>query len=124
MATRIANHPFVVAPTDVATETYRSEDGVGTVIKHDLIARQVSPPNFAMRLFDVAPGATTPYHQHPWEHEVFIVEGSGELRTADNRQSFEAGQAVYVPPNDLHQFENTGSGRLKFICVIPNSGDC
>lgn len=124
MATRITDHPFVVAPTDVPTETYRSEDGVGTVIKHDLIARQVSPPNFAMRLFDVAPGATTPYHQHPWEHEVFIVEGSGTLRTADNRQSFEAGQAVYVPPNDLHQFENTGSGSLKFICIIPNSGDC
>ena len=82
MGPTVVDRPFVVTPDTAPTEDY-SETGTGAVVKHDLIARQVSPPNFAMRLFDIAPGENTPYHQHPWEHEVFIVEGSGELRTAD-----------------------------------------
>lgn len=123
MAVRTAEKPFVVAPDDAPTLDV-SPQGVGTVIKHDLVASQVAPPNFAMRLFDVAPAGATPYHQHPWEHEVFIVEGAGELKTASGAESFAAGEAVYVPPDAMHQFRNTGEGRLKFICVIPNSGDC
>ena len=121
MSPPVLDRPFVVTPETAPTEDFSVN---GAVIKHDLIARQVSPPNFAMRLFDIAPGGTTPYHQHPWEHEVFIVEGSGELRTADTPQPFSTGEAVYVPPNSMHQFRNTGPKRLKFICVIPNSGDC
>ena len=123
MGPSVVDRPFVVTPDTAPTEDY-SETGTGAVVKHDLIARQVAPPNFAMRLFDIAPGENTPYHQHPWEHEVFIVEGSGELRTADTPQPFSTGEAVYVPPNAMHQFRNTGANRLKFICVIPNSGDC
>ena len=123
MAIRTTEKPFVVAPADAPTLDV-SPEGVGTVIKHDLVASQVSPPNFAMRLFDVAPAGATPYHQHPWEHEVFIVEGAGELKTAGGSAPFAAGEAVYVPPDAMHQFRNTGEGRLKFICVIPNSGDC
>ena len=111
MGPTVVDRPFVVTPDTAPTEDY-SETGTGAVV------------NFAMRLFDIAPGENTPYHQHPWEHEVFIVEGSGELRTADTPQPFSTGEAVYVPPNAMHQFRNTGPNRLKFICVIPNSGDC
>ncbi len=123
MAVHVADRPFVVAPDESPTQDV-SPQGVGQVVKHDLVARQVAPPNFAMRLFDVAPGGATPYHQHPWEHEVFIVEGAGQLKTAAGAEPFAAGQAVYVPPDALHQFQNTGQERLKFICVIPNCGDC
>jgi mannose-6-phosphate isomerase-like protein (cupin superfamily) len=28
--------------------------------------------------------------------------------------------AVFVPPNQLHQFRNTGSGPMKFLCLIPH----
>jgi mannose-6-phosphate isomerase-like protein (cupin superfamily) len=28
--------------------------------------------------------------------------------------------AVFVPPNEVHQFRNTGSGPLKFLCLIPH----
>jgi oxalate decarboxylase/phosphoglucose isomerase-like protein (cupin superfamily) len=29
---------------------------------------------------------------------------------------------VYVKPDEVHQFRNTGSKPLKFLCLIPNSG--
>jgi mannose-6-phosphate isomerase-like protein (cupin superfamily) len=30
------------------------------------------------------------------------------------------GTVVLVPPNQVHQFRNTGSRPLKFICLIPH----
>ena len=37
---------------------------------------------------------------------------------------FKAGDVIWVPPNEMHQFRNTGSEALKFICLIPAPMDC
>jgi len=29
------------------------------------------------------------------------------------------GTVVFVPPNEPHQFKNTGRTTLKFICLVP-----
>jgi len=34
-------------------------------------------------------------------------------------EAFEAGDVVFVPPDELHQFRNTGDGELRFLCLIP-----
>ena len=73
-----------------------------------------------MRQFEVAPGGNTPYHTHAYEHEVFILEGSGTVRDPQAEHSLRAGTVVFVPPNEMHQFRNTGSGPLKFLCLIPH----
>ena len=114
--------PMVVDPTDVAAEQVGTENP-RSVVKRNLLTRRDDAPNFAMRLFEVAPESATPHHQHPWEHEVFIVSGSGQLLTSEGPKSFTEGQAVFVPPNAMHQFQNTGSVPLQFLCMIPNSGD-
>ncbi len=36
-------------------------------------------PNFAMRVFEVAPGGHTPLHHHPYEHEIYVMEGQGTV---------------------------------------------
>lgn len=78
-------------------------------------------PNFAMRKFEVAPGGFTPRHHHPYEHEVYILEGEGEIWEGDQPHPLKAGDVVYVAPDELHQFKNTGSSSLKFLCLVPNS---
>ena len=40
----------------------------------------VGAPNFTMRHFEVAPGGRTPFHAHPWEHEVYVLSGTGKVR--------------------------------------------
>ena len=75
-------------------------------------------PNFAMRLFTIEPGGHTPLHSHPWEHEVYIVSGAGRTRGAMEAE-ISAGDAVYVPPGELHSFVNSGDGELSMICVVP-----
>jgi quercetin dioxygenase-like cupin family protein len=85
-----------------------------------LISKADGAPNFAMRLFEVAPGGHSPLHTHDWEHEVYIVDGSGELESEGRRRPFEKGWFINVPPGLEHQFINTGEGAMRFLCLVPN----
>jgi quercetin dioxygenase-like cupin family protein len=76
-------------------------------------------PNFAMRRFIVAPGGCTPKHQHDYEHEILILAGAGTVFGNDKEQALKTGDAIYVPANELHQFRNTGTEPLEFICMVP-----
>ena len=74
-----------------------------------------------MRQFVVAPGGHTPRHSHPYEHEVYVLEGEGEVVEGDRPHALAAGDFVLIKPDEIHQFRNTGGGQLKFLCLIPNS---
>ena len=84
-----------------------------------VIAERDGAENFAMRVFELSPGANTPLHSHPWEHEVFILEGEGMVLTSDRERSLAQGDVVFVLPEEEHRFRNTGAGTLRFICLIP-----
>jgi quercetin dioxygenase-like cupin family protein len=77
-----------------------------------LITEETEAPNFAMRQFTVEAGGFTPQHTNPWEHEAFILEGSGTVQGGDEVEAFEAGDVIFVPPDELHQFKNARA------CVI------
>jgi quercetin dioxygenase-like cupin family protein len=85
-----------------------------------LIGPADAAPSFSMRFFEVAPGGHTPRHSHAHEHEMFVLEGAGVAVEGDREHVVRSGTAVYVPPNELHQFRNTGAGPLKFLCLIPH----
>lgn len=85
-----------------------------------LIDEEKGAPNFAMRLFEVEPGGSTPYHTHNWEHEVFILEGEGVAVKEDGTvESVVPWDVVFVEPNERHNFRNTGEDNLRFLCLIP-----
>lgn len=84
-----------------------------------LISKKDKAPNFAMRLFEVSPGGYSPLHTHKWEHEVFILEGEGVATDGEKECKVKSGTVVYVAPEERHQFKNTGSDTLKFLCLIP-----
>jgi quercetin dioxygenase-like cupin family protein len=103
--------------TDVAAHPV---EGLPGVTMRWVIAQNVGAPNFAMRVVEVQPGAATEHHTHAWEHEVFVLEGLGSVRDAQGETAIGPGSCIYVAPDELHQFRNTGTSRLRFICVIPN----
>jgi quercetin dioxygenase-like cupin family protein len=86
-----------------------------------LVGQKDGAPNFAMRQFEVAPGGHTPKHSHDYEHEVFVLEGAGLVIDGDTARPLQAGDVIFVEPNDVHQFRNTGDGPMKFLCMVPNS---
>jgi quercetin dioxygenase-like cupin family protein len=86
-----------------------------------LLGENDGTPNFAMRQFEVAPGGHTPRHHHPYEHEVFVLEGEGVVYEGESPHQLKAGDVVLVKPDEVHQFRNTGTTPLKFLCLVPNS---
>jgi quercetin dioxygenase-like cupin family protein len=80
---------------------------------------QEGAPNFIMRVFEVKPGTSTPLHNHPWEHEVYIISGNGKVRSATGETALAAGGVVYIAPDEKHCFTNTGGEPMRFVCVIP-----
>src|SRR3981081_776175 len=87
---------------DVAPTTYDS--GRSGVTMREMITASDGAPTFAMRVFDLTPGATTPYHHHAWEHEVFIVSGTGMVKTEQGDRPFAAGDSVFIEGNEPHCF--------------------
>jgi quercetin dioxygenase-like cupin family protein len=76
-------------------------------------------PTFAMRVFDVAPGGHTPLHEHPYEHEIYVLEGRGTVWRDGHEVLIEPGHVLYIPANERHQFKNAGDKPFKFMCLIP-----
>ena len=85
-----------------------------------VIGRPEGAPHFALRVIEFAPGAVFPRHQHPYEHEIFVLEGEGVVEGAEGEVMMRTGVALYVPPDEPHGYRNTGTGVLRFICVIPH----
>jgi quercetin dioxygenase-like cupin family protein len=105
--------------TDIRLQDVETEGAEGVSIRW-LISGEDDPPNFQMRIFEVAPEGYTPLHSHDWEHEVFILKGSGKLIYQNEERPFSEGYFVLIPPGDKHSLINTGEETLKFLCMIPN----
>ena len=104
---------------DVAAQPVQM-DGAQDCQVRWLIGEADGAPGFAMRQFEVAPGGFTPRHQHPYEHEVFVLDGQGVVMEGDTEHSLEPGVVVFVKPDEVHQFRNTGDGPLRFLCLVPH----
>jgi quercetin dioxygenase-like cupin family protein len=75
--------------------------------------------SMAMRFFEVAPGGHTPLHNHPYEHEILILEGAGTVWRDGQEVALKAGDVLYIPADEKHQFKNAGSQPFKFMWLIP-----
>ena len=103
-------------------DTVKAKDVEGGALKTKvrwLITKEMGAENFAMRLFEMESGGCSPLHTHSWEHEVFILEGEGLVFDGEKATEFKAGDVVFVPPDERHQFKNNGKKLLKFLCLVP-----
>jgi len=91
--------------------------------KRILIGPDQGAGNFVMRLFTLEEGGCSSYHSHPWEHAVFILSGEGTVKSTGRSIAVSAGDFVFVPPMDEHQFLNAGSVPFEFLCLVPVSGE-
>ncbi len=96
-----------------------SPEGTVGVDFRPLLAENVDPPNFFLRVFDIAPGGHTPKHTHAWEHEVFVVSGKGKIALGNTEEAIAEGDAVFVEPGEAHQFVNDSGATMRMICVVP-----
>lgn len=100
-------------------------EGVSEGVKiREMITDRDGAKNFAMRVFDVQPGSSTPFHTHAWEHEVYIISGTGKVKTPAGETAFKPGDSIYVPPNEQHCFIADAVDPIQMICCIPAKDRC
>jgi len=107
----------VFAFSDV--EAKEADEGASKLKVRWLITKEMGAPNFAMRLFEMEPNGNSPLHTHPWEHEVFVLEGEGIVVAKDGEKKIKAGSVIFIAPNELHQIKNNSEKILKFLCLVP-----
>ena len=97
--------------------------GVSGVKMSVMVGRADGAPNFALRHFAVSPGGHSPRHSHDYEHEVYIVRGTGTVLLEGKDRPLKEGDVVYVPADQEHQFR-AGPEGLRFLCLVPVSRNC
>ena len=103
-------------------QNYRQVEGMEAapgVVMRVVAGPAEGAPTFVMRVFEIQPGSGTPHHTHAWEHEMFVIEGRGALKSGNTEKPLEKGDAVMVLAEEQHGILNTGKEMLRVICVVP-----
>jgi quercetin dioxygenase-like cupin family protein len=112
---------MLVKRQDEVTPTVYDGGRAGVTMR-EMITEKDGAPTCAMRVFDLVAGAETPYHHHPWEHEVFIVRGSGVVKSEQGDRPFASGDTVFIAGDEPHCF--SAETAVQFVCVIPAPKSC
>ena len=101
-------------------------DGVRGASMAVMVGRKDGAPHFALRQFAVEPGGHTPRHSHDYEHEVYVVSGKGTVFLGGRDNQIRAGDVIYVPANEEHQFRvgQEAGEPLRFLCMVPVEQNC
>jgi arsenite methyltransferase len=70
-----------------------------------------------LKVLDVEPGGSTPWHRHPQAHQGVVVAGEGALRLEDRTEPLGAGHVFFVRPNEQHAVQCRGEAPLRFVCM-------
>ena len=97
------------------------QEGAQKVSLAWLLDAKAGAPTFAMRLFRIDSSGCTPRHAHAWEHEVYVIGGSGKLWVGGQWTPLGEGSFVLVLPGEEHQFACSENETMEFLCMIPHS---
>lgn len=71
-----------------------------------------------LKVLDVEPGGSTPFHTHPHAHEGVVIGGTGELRLDGRSERLGLGDVFTVNPNELHAIVSDPElPPLRFVCM-------
>lgn len=96
-------------------------EGAAGAFRQVPIGKADGAPNFSIRVFTLEPGGHTPHHTHVSEHLNYVLRGTGEVMDGEAPKSVAAGDFILVPPNQKHQYRNTGTEPLVFMCMVPSA---
>lgn len=102
----------------VPTESYEG-DGTVAGTRRVLIGHREGASNFSLRYFEIPPGGQSSFDQHDHDHGVYVLRGQARILMGSETVNVGPGDVFYIPPNESHQFRNTGDGPLGFLCVAP-----
>ena len=105
-------------------EDVKEEERSEGVKKRVVIGKPDGAHNFIMRVFEVEPGFSSSFHEHSWEHEIFVIKGEAHIRNGrEEKIPIREGNVIFIPPFEKHCMENHSNEVFRFICLIPSDAE-
>ena len=104
----------------VEDEPYRGGGTSEGSCRRVIIGPKEGSRHFAIRYFEIPPRGQTSFEHHLHDQGVVILRGRARVLLGWEMHEVGPGDAVYIPSDEQHQFENLGDEPLGFLCVIPS----
>lgn len=89
----------------------------GSEIRELLAPRNSCIRNQTLAEARLSAGQSTEPHRHLRTEEIYyILEGTGQMRMEQESAPVGPGDAIAIPPGNIHQITNTGRETLVFLC--------
>ncbi len=107
----------VKASEGVEVEDVGNSEGI--TIQRLIVDRDGSE-RIHMRKFTMKPGAWMKFHKHDnCEHVQYFLKGEVKLKMGDEEYDVEKDDAVFIPADTPHSYENHGDEEARFLCIVP-----
>jgi quercetin dioxygenase-like cupin family protein len=82
------------------------------------ISRRDASNNLELRYFELGLDAFSSWESHNYEHAVLILRGRGTVRLGEEDFPISAGDAIFIPANEVHRFQAAADEPLGFMCAV------
>ena len=90
----------------------------GSEIRELLAYRNSSIGQQSLAEARLPPGASTTPHYHRATEEIYyLLAGQAHMRIGEETRDVGPGDAIAIPPGNIHQITNNGSETLLFLCT-------
>lgn len=83
--------------------------------KHPVFVVDLPSKTLSVTIGGLAAGQSTNRHRHTYETIIYVLEGEGFTVIEDQKVTWKAGDAVYVPVWAWHQHTCTGAGPCRYV---------
>jgi arsenite methyltransferase len=116
-AARIAQAPAAPSCPDASALVQRLDD-VAAVEAGGVTVRPLKKVDeVELKVLDIEPGHTTPFHSHSHAHRGIIMTGTGMLQLTGRRLPLTPGDVFSIAPNEPHAIASEGPGSLRLVCL-------
>ena len=112
--------PVVRRSDDIEYEQVGAAEGMS---KGVLVGEEQGAPHFAIRRFELDPGAEVPEHTNEVEHEQYVLSGEYVVGIDDEEYVVEEGDSLLIPAGVVHWYRNESDESGAFLCAVPNGDD-
>lgn len=78
---------------------------------------------FAIRRFELEPGAAVPKHTNAVEHEQYVLAGEYTVGLDGEEYTVSSGDSLLIPAGTVHWYRNGSDEPAAFLCAVPNGDD-
>ena len=110
-----------ITPLDKLEKTEVTMEGAKDMWRQVPISKNDGAPVFSFRVFTLEADGHTPYHEHPFEHVNYVIEGTGAIVNKNGDESeIKKGDFALINPGEKHQYRNKSSqDPFVIICAVP-----